>query len=232
MAEKIKYTRKDLKGPDEFISAFSRFVEWVSENRSKVLAAAGGVLILVGAVIGAQAYFRWEENNAADELWPYVNQARESLQSPSSADRERLARLDQFLGSQASKHPGTVASVYAKYYLGGIAFIRGDYELSASQYRAAINDSKLAGMMPYLLRKGLAQALDAKGDYAGASEAYREAAAAAEGELRVQAEIGQARTMALTGRKAESADLYRRILGETGDPRTKELIEIKLAQAE
>jgi tetratricopeptide (TPR) repeat protein len=232
MAEKIKYTRKDLKGPDEFISAFSRAVAWTQENRTKVLATAGGVLLLVLAVLGGRAYFRWEENRASRDLWPYVNQARDSLESPSAADREKLVQLERFLGEQVAKHPGTIAAVYARYYLGGIAFVRGDYDRSASQYREAIRESKIEGVMPYLLRKGLAQALDAKGDYAAASEAYREAAAASEGELRVQAEIGQARTLALAGRKPEAATLYRQILGETADPRVKELIEIKLAQAE
>jgi hypothetical protein len=61
MAEKIRYTRKDLKGPDEFLSAFGRAVAWMRENRSKVLAAAGGALLLVIGVFGAQAYYRWEE---------------------------------------------------------------------------------------------------------------------------------------------------------------------------
>jgi hypothetical protein len=86
MAEKIKYTRKDLKGPDEFISAFSRAVAWARENRSKMLAGAGGVLLLIGGVLGAQAYFRWEENKATRDLWPHLNRAWEVLLAPSMAD--------------------------------------------------------------------------------------------------------------------------------------------------
>jgi hypothetical protein len=232
MAEKIRYTRKDLKGPDEFISAFGRAVEWARENRSKVLAAAGGVLLLVVGAFGVQAYLRWEENKASRDLWPHMNKAREVLLSPSAADRDKLAGLEQFLAAHINKHPGTAASVYARYYLAGIAFIRGDYEGSASQYRAAIDVGKAEGIMPFLLRTGLAQALEAKGDFAGASERYREAAAAAGGELRTQAQLGEARTLHLSGKKKESAALYRQILTSASDPRTRELVEIKLAQAD
>ena len=232
MAEKIKYTRKDLKGPDEFISAFSRAVAWTRENRLKMLAAVGGVLLLLCGVFGAQAYFRWQESKATRDLWPHLNRAREYMQAPSGADEEKLAGMEQFLAAYLTMHPGTSSAVYARYYLGSIAFLRGNYDLSASQYRAASKESKVEEVMPFLLRLGLAQALEAKGDFAAASEAYREAAGAAAGELRTHARMGQARTLALSGRKQEADALYRQVLTETADSRTKELIEIKLAQAE
>ncbi|MEK6779445.1 MAG: tetratricopeptide repeat protein [Candidatus Deferrimicrobiota bacterium] len=232
MAEKIKYSRKDLKSPDEFISAFSRAVAWAGENRAKVLAAAGGLLLLVGAVFGAQAYFRWEENKATRDLWPHLNRAREFLQSPTNADEEKLARLEQFLTAHVNTHQGTVAAVYARYYLGSIAFLRGNYDLSATNFRTAIQAGKPDEVMPFLLREGLAQALEAKGDFAAASEAYREAAGVTAGDLKTQALMGQARTMALSGRKQEAIALYRRILSENPDSQTKEFVEIKLARSE
>jgi predicted negative regulator of RcsB-dependent stress response len=232
MAEKIKYTRKDLKGPDEFISAFSRAVAWVRENRWKVVAASGGVLLLVGGVFGAQAYFRWEDNKAARDLWPHLNRAMQYLEAPSGATEEQLADMEQFLTAYLKRHPGTTAAVYARYYLGSIAFLRGTYDRSAAQFRAASAEGKAEGIMPFLLRNGLAQALEAKGDFGAASEAYREAAAAAGGDLRSQARVGQARTLALSGRKQEASALYRQVLTETADPQTKELLEIRLAQVE
>jgi len=85
----------------------------------------------------------------------------------------------------------------------------------------------------YLIEIWRATGMDlSKVDFAAASEAYREASGAASGELRAQARIGQARTLALSGKKQEADAMYRQILAETADPQTKELIEIKLAQAE
>jgi len=232
MAEKIKYTRKDLKGPDEFLSAFGRVVELTKEHRSMVLAGALAVLLVLGGVLGTQAYYRWEENKATRELWPHLNRARELLQAPTSADAEKLANLEQFLTAHVNVHPNSTAAVYARYYLGNIAFIKGNYGLSEAHFRTAIQASKLGETMPFLLREGLAQALEAKGDFAAAADAYRDAASASSGELRTQAQIGQARTMESAGRKAEALTLYRQILADTSDAGTKEFIEIKLAQAE
>lgn len=232
MAEKVKYTRKDLKGPDEFLSAFSRAVEWTRENRSVVLGGILGILIVIGGAFGGRAYFRWEENKAARELWPHLNRAREILSAPGAANMEQLARLEQFLTAHVNTHPGTKAAVYARYHLGSIAFIKGDYALSEAHFRAAIQTGKVEELMPFLLRNGLAQALEAKGDYAGAANAYRDAAAAGGGGLGARALLGQARTTDLAGKKQEAADLYRRILAETTDPQIKEFIELKLARAE
>jgi tetratricopeptide (TPR) repeat protein len=161
-----------------------------------------------------------------------LNQARETLQSPTSADEEKLIRLEQFLTGNANTHTGTVAAVYAKYYLGSIAFLRGNYDLSATHFRGAILAGKQDDVMPFLLREGLGQALEAKGDFVGASEAYRDAATFAGGNLKTHAQMGQARAWNLSGRKREALGLYRQILTENPDAQTREFVEIKLAQAE
>src|SRR5512138_2256619 len=125
MAEKIKYTRKDLKGPDEFMTTLGRAVAWGRENRPKVLAAVAVAVLAVAGVFGTGAYFRWAEEKATADLWPHLNKAREFLQAPTSADAEKLARLEQFLGAHVKVHPGTKAALYARYYLGSIAYTRG-----------------------------------------------------------------------------------------------------------
>jgi hypothetical protein len=129
-------------------------------------------------------------------------------------------------------YPGTMASTYASYYNGSIAFLRGNYELSAMHFRTGIQSGKIEEVMPFLLREGLAQALEAKGDFVASSKAYQDAAAFATGSLKTQAMMGQARVLGLSGRKREAEGLYRLILSGKPDPQAKEFIEIKLAQTE
>lgn len=231
MARKIKYTRKDLKSPDEFLSTLGRATLWIKENRSTVLAVLAVVFLASGGVFGTRAYFRWQEAKAARDLWPHLNRAREVLQTPTVADEETLDQLEQSLADQANMHPGTRAAVFAKYYLGSIAFSRGDYDRSAAQFRSTLASGKeQGGIMDFLLREGLAQALEAKGDAESAQKAYGEAAAFANGELRTQVWMGQARTLAIQGRKEEAAAVFRKILVENPDTPMKDLIEIKLSQ--
>ena len=231
MARKIKYTRKDLKGPDEFISTLGRATLWIQGNRFPVLAVLTAVILVAVGVFGARAYYRWQEAKANRDLWPQLIQAQEVLRSPGVADEEKLDRLAKFLASQVSAHPGTEAAVFARYYLGSIAFHRGDYDRSAEYFRSAIASGKEQGtVMDFLLREGIAQTFDAKGDAENAQKAYGEAAGFATGEFRAQARMGQARALATLGRKEEAAEVFRKILAENPDTPLKELIQIQLSR--
>jgi tetratricopeptide (TPR) repeat protein len=233
MARKIKYTRKDLKGPDEFISTLGRATLWIQENRFSVLAALSAVILAAGGVFGTRAYYRWQEAKANRDLWPQLIQAQEILRSPEGADEEKLDRLEKSLAAQVSAHPGTEAAVFAQYYLGSIAFRRGNYDRSADYFRSAIAGGKKQGtVLDFLLHEGLAQTFDAKGDAENAGKAYGEAAGFATGEFRTQARMGQARALASLGRKQEAAEVLRRILAETPDTPRKELIQIQLSRLE
>jgi tetratricopeptide (TPR) repeat protein len=232
MARKIKYTRKDLKGPDEFISTLGRATLWIKENHVPVLAALTAVILAAGGVYGTRAYYRWQEAKANRDLWPQLIQAQEVLRSPGVADEEKLDRLERFLAAQVSAHPGTEAAVFAQYYLGSIAFLHGNYDRSAEHFRSAITSGKEQGtVMDFLLREGLAQTFEAKGDAENAQKAYGEAAGFATGELfRTQARMGQARALATLGRNQEATEVFRRILAENPDTPLKELIQIQLSR--
>ena len=232
MAEKTGFSRRDLKGPDEFISTFGRTVAWCKENGSKVAAGAIVIVAVVAIALGTQAYLQWKENKSARELWPTLDRAQQLLQAPSAADPSQLAAIEQFLQGHVASHPNTRATVYALYYLGNIAFSRGQYDLSITQFRAGIATGKEAGIMRYLLREGIASSLEAKGDFPAAAAAYRDAGAVAEANLKTQSRMGEARVLRLAGKKTEAAALYRLILKETPETPLRGLLEIELAQTE
>jgi tetratricopeptide (TPR) repeat protein len=232
MAEKTGFSRRDLKGPDEFISTFGRTVAWCKENRMKVAAGTIGVVGVVALALGTQAYLQWKENKSARDLWPTLNRARHLLQAPYAADPSQLAAVEQFLQGHVSTHPNTRATVYSLYYLGSIAFFRGNYDLAITQFQAGIATGKEAGIMRYLFRQGIASSLEAKGDFPGAAAAYRDAGAVAEGNMKTQSRMGEARVLGLAGKKSEATALYRLILKETPETPLRDLVEIQLAQME
>ena len=232
MAEKTRLSRRDLKGPDEFISTFGRTVAWCKENRTKVAAGVIGVVAVLALVLGTRAYLQWEENKSARDLWPMLNRAQELLQAPFAADPSQLATIEQFLQGHVSRHPNTRATVYSFYYLGSISFFRGNFDLAISQFRAGIATGKEAGILRYLLRQGIASSLEAKGDFDAAAAAYRDAGAVAESDMKTQSRLGEARVLGLAGKKTEAAALYRLILKETPETPLRDLVEIQLAQTE
>jgi len=232
MAEKTGFSRRDLKEPDEFFSTFGRTVAWCKENRLKAVVGAISAVAVVALALGTRAYLQWDESRATLDLWPTLNRAQELLGSPVEADTSQLVTVEQFLQNHLIMHPNTRANVYSLYYLGSIAFFRGNPDLAIRQFQAGISTGKDAGILGYLLRQGIASSLEAKGDFAAAAVAYRDAGAVAETEMKTQSRLGEARVLGLAGKKAEAAALYRMILKDTPETPFRELVEIQLAQAE
>jgi hypothetical protein len=232
MAEKTGLSRRELKSPDEFISTFGRAVAWCKENRTKFAAGAIGVVAVAAIVLGVRAYLQWEENKSARDLWPTLDRAQQQLLFPNAADPSQLATVEQFLQGHVSAHPNTRATVYSLYYLGDIAFHRGNFDLAATQFRAGVATGKAAGIMRFLLREGLASSLEAKGDLPAAAEAYRDASGVAGENMRTLSRMGEARVLGLAGKKTDAMALYRLILKENPETPLRDLVEIQLAQAE
>ncbi len=232
MAEKIRYTRRDLKSPDEFITGFGQAVAWCKENRTKVAAGAIGLFAVVALVLGTRAYLQWEENKSLRDLWPHLNRAREVLLAPSVAPPEKVAALEQFLQAHIATHPDTRASEFARYYLGCLAFVRGNYDMALTQFKSGIASGKDTGAMKFLFRQGIANSLEAKGDFAGAAAAYRDLEAYTGPEMKIQARMGEARVLSLAGKKTEAAALYRQILKDSPDTPMRDLVEVQLAHLE
>ena len=123
MAEKTRISRRDLKGPDEFISTFGRTVAWCKENRLKVAAGAIGGVAVVALALGIQAYLQWEEKKSSLALWPTLDRAQQLLQVPSAADPSQLAAIEQFLQGHVGTYPNTRSTVYSLYYPEASLFI-------------------------------------------------------------------------------------------------------------
>jgi tetratricopeptide (TPR) repeat protein len=186
--------------------------------------------LLVAAVFGVRSYFVWQEAKASNSLWPSLNTAREILQSPGQVDDARLVNVEQSISAFVNMHPKAAAAVYAHYYLGSIAFARRNYDISIAQYKAALDLGKDRGVMRFLARQGLAQALEAKGDFQAAIAAYRDASTAAPGDLKFQSKLGEARVAAQMGRAADAAAIYREIMTANPDAATKAFVETKIAR--
>jgi tetratricopeptide (TPR) repeat protein len=174
-------------------------------------------------------------SKAGRDLWPYLEQARELLAVPAGAPGVQpgnLAAVESSISSLVTKHSGTQAAACGQYYLGSIAFYRGDYEGSIARFKEGIRSGKAEGVLALLLLKGEANSLEAKGDFAAAAVSYRKAAETAGPQLKSRLNFGEGRVLELSGKRTEAASLYRKTIKENPDSRIKDLIDIKLSRME
>ena len=133
----------------------------------------------------------------------------------------------------ASKYKGTVAALFAHYYLGNIAYARGDYDEGISRYNEAIKKTgRKDDLLKFLLNMGIGSCYEAKGDNEAAAQSYGKAAETAGSSMKVIALFDKARALELALKKDEAIALYRQIMEENPESIQKDLIEIKIASME
>lgn len=200
---RTRYRRKDLKRPDEFVSAGRQMLLWAGDN-SRRLYQALGVLALVLVAVGA-----WYSLRAAR-----ARQANEDLGNALVALRggkydDAATQLTEVANRWQGTGPGQVASLYAA----SAAVKAGKYDAAATVLGGVVQGGTLA---PYLRQQALvtlAFALDRQGDTAAAAARYEEAAGL-EGPFTGEAILGAARARERAGDATAARDLYQRYARE------------------
>ena len=197
-----KLQRKDLKQPDEFISASGRVVEWARANAVAVQIAVAALVVVLLLVAGIQWWIRSRAETAARQFY-------------GASELFKRAQWDQ-----AQKDFADIASGYGSTAYGSLA------KLYAG--RSALNANRPADAVPFLTefvgdapspaleqlgRVGLAKALADTGDAKGAREQL-ERASTLDGPLVPEATIGLARIAETDGNTEKAIELYQKYLAD------------------
>ena len=148
MAEKIKYTEKELKQPDRFVGAIERAVDFAADHSRVLLAVVGAIIVIL---VGAYFMNTSAENKAFEANIVFD----EALELYKSGDKE--GALAGFLET-ADKYSSEEISNIAIYYAGLTNYNLGNYEESRqllSQFLASdVSDRMLRDSA--ILTQGLA----------------------------------------------------------------------------
>jgi predicted negative regulator of RcsB-dependent stress response len=127
-------TRKELKQPDQFITATGQVLGWIRDHTRYLLYGVLGVVVIIGLILGWSSWQRQRQQRAAVLL----QQAIKLVETASEADRvantskaiEQLQALTQHYGS-------TPSGAQAYWYLGHLHFDRGDMAAALTAYEQA-----------------------------------------------------------------------------------------------
>lgn len=220
MATREKFTRRELeqelKAPDPFFEAIAEAREYFDQNRTLVLAAAGGLLALVAMILGATSYYSSTRNAAATDFASAV--ANLEFDSPTAAD----ASLTGLLARSNSGPYGALASLYKA----NLAAEAGRYEEAVLAYDRYLE----AAATPYLKQvalMGKGYALERSGKQSEAAAAY-DAAAALEGPYAKSALSDRARLAEKEGDKTKAVETLKKLLELEGSGAGSAVIEQRL----
>jgi tetratricopeptide (TPR) repeat protein len=163
-----KWTRKDLKAPDEFIHTTGRLLSFVGHHLRTITLILGGTIACIVIAWGLFAYFRGVEREAFASLWRIEAQLRQAMDA-SAIPATAVEHLQQI----ARQFGAGEARGYAWLYLGHVHYRQGDYNSAASAYSQAVAQAQPGNLLWTLASLGTAYTVEARGEFKQAQEAYQ-----------------------------------------------------------
>ncbi len=162
MSKRVR--RKELKGPDEFISLTQRALEYAKQNEREVTFAVLALVALVGAALGVRAYRGWQLARAEEALGRAYREMTEN----------RLDRAAEGFTAVASGWPSTPPGELALLYLGNCEADLGRDEEAKASFTGLIGRTRDEALLQ-IAHYNLGMLKRKAEDTAGAMEEFRAA---------------------------------------------------------
>ncbi len=220
--------KKLLKEPDEFLTLSARVVNWGKANSRLLLIMGTSVIVVLGAVVGIQAYLNYRNNTASEALAAVFPQYQATLGGQAEPDqikqaREGLEKVSQTYGASPSGQQARLA-------LANLLLQTGEYDQAAKVFQGLSEDADLPTPLMPLALMGMGQALEGSSKFTESAEAYASAAKAGGPALSNSLALDQARVLEAAGEKEAAAGLYRRLASEAKDKGLALTAKLRLAQ--
>jgi predicted negative regulator of RcsB-dependent stress response len=214
-----KLSRKALKQPDEFVSTLEWIGDFISANLVSVIVGAIVLILVIVAVFVGSFYVQHRQRIASEQFYRTINALSDKNYKSAQEGFDTIAR----------SYPGHTLGHLARFYL-AVTYLAQKQPAaarSALQKYLAKSGGDLWFRQMALTQLGVAN--EELRDYHGAHSAYVKAARL-KGPEQVRAEIGAARTLALTGDRQGAIAAYQQFLRENPFAQQRDEVIEALAQ--
>lgn len=195
-----KIRRKDLKQPDEFMTAAFTVENFVEHHLRKVLAGVVTVLIVAAAAFLIYQHQVTVHQEAAEQFYHGF----------SALQAKDYTGAEQKFNALIAEHPSSEPASLARFYLGMSYLASGDLPRSREQLEKYTQSAAPQSMREMAL-VDLGVVYEQMGKYAKAAETYQEAGDL-KGPASNDARIAAARALQLDGKRDEAVAAYQNFL--------------------
>ena len=195
-----KIRRKDLRQPDEFMTAAFTVEDFVEHHLRKVLAGVIAVLVVAAAVFLIYQHVSTVHQAAAEQFY----------EGFSALQAKDYTGAEQKFNALIAEHPSSKAASLARFYLGIAYFNSGDLA-HARQALESYTEGEGPDSLRELALMDLGVVYEQMGEYAKAAQTYGRAAAL-KGPESNDARIAVARALQLDGKRDAAISAYQDFL--------------------
>ncbi|OGW28167.1 MAG: hypothetical protein A3K09_01975 [Nitrospinae bacterium RIFCSPLOWO2_12_FULL_47_7] len=166
MSTRIRFSRKKLKEPDEFLTLTDRLVHYCMEKRAVVSSVVLGILILLGAVYGVH-YYQQMEAVHMESLLVEMENIRSQIKNkqPGQVITDLETTLGKF-NESGQKHR-------ARLLLADVYYKNQQFDKSIELYSDVLKGASIEDLSHNFAQLGLAYSYESKKEYKKAIGAYR-----------------------------------------------------------
>jgi len=213
-----KLSRKELRQPDEFVSALERASEFAADNLPRIIAAVAALVVVIGIGAGYSFYRQHQQLLASDQFYRGIN---------ALSDKDYAAAA-QNLSALAANSPRSNLGHLAHLYLATTYLAQHQPAKARAELNAFLTHSR-QDQFRQLAFVQLGVSDEMLGDYRDAHGAYAQAARLP-GPQKANAQLSSARTLALMGDRKEAIAAYQRFLQENPYDEQSPVVVEALAQ--
>jgi outer membrane protein assembly factor BamD (BamD/ComL family) len=215
-----RFSRKDLKQPDEFVTRGRDVVDWARDHSRTVIQIGVGLLVVLVIIGGFLSLRAARTRQANEDLGRALNEYRGERYPQAAAQFAEVAERWK------STPAGEIARIYAAQ-----ADLRAD---NAGNALSTLEEVRKSSNLPSYLQQEvlltLGYAKERSGDAKGAAAHFQEAGAA-EGPFRATAIYEEARLRTQLGEVETARKLQDRLLNEFGQSPEAEEVRTRLGVA-
>jgi tetratricopeptide (TPR) repeat protein len=190
--------------------------------------ALAGVLVVVLLVVGAWAWYRFQESRGLAALVEATTLAQqaEGAQATAEARAKAIAALDVVI----ARYPRLSAIPQASYQIGNLKYADSQYAQARAAYEIAVAKSS-PGTIRTLAAMGVGYTWEVEKKYANAALAYEAAikGLGAKDFLYEEVLMADARAQELNGKPDIALEIYQRLLRDLPDNRHAEDLRARVA---
>ncbi|HSB03625.1 MAG TPA: tetratricopeptide repeat protein [Thermodesulfobacteriota bacterium] len=212
MVKGKRITKKQLKGPDEFITLTERTFIFVQQHTKKIAAAGIILLVLIVAAVLFQMWEKKQEEEAARAFGVALEvSGRETTQGQegSAGDYKTvLAKFDEII----TKFPRTSSGNISLVFKGNILLKLEEYDEAIKAFTIFLDKAGKERLYQYFAWEGLGHAYEGKKDYGKALEAYKKILDSGEGYQISEAHLNIGYCYEKLGKNKEAIESFKAFL--------------------